>query len=262
MASEMSAKLRLLRSTFPTLDAWGVDLESAFVPGQGSDLAADDTDWIPVPVSQVAVMGLGSARDHLQAVRVLIEARQLFPFAHSTLIRGAVIGGAQAVWVLAPEDRETRIDRARLLAEHMYVEHRKYLDVLRRIAPEPHMNTELVAEHVRQRQDELRAVRSRDGQGASLNTTEMVKAAAMATFTHRNRADEAESIWRLTSGAAHGFAWCLLGQSDTQQTGDADAHGIAEFSAAGGIDRIANAYLCGFHLAQHGWTLLRRRAVA
>ena len=119
---DTSSKLRLLRSTFPTLDEWGVDLESAFVPGQGSALAVDDTDWIPVPVSQVAVMGLGSARDHLQAVRVLIEAGQVFPFAHSTLIRSAVVGGAQAVWVLAPEDPATRIDRARLLAEHMYVE--------------------------------------------------------------------------------------------------------------------------------------------
>lgn len=191
---ETSSKLRLLRSTFPTLDEWGVDLESAIVPGQGSPLAVDDTDWVPVPVSQVAVMGLGSARDHLQAVRVLIEAGQLFPGAQSTLIRGAIVGGAQAVWVLAPEDPATRIDRARMLAEHMHVEHRKYLDVLRRIPPEPNMNTELVAEHVRHRQDELRALRRGDGQRASLNTTEMVKTAAFAAFSDPNLANEADSI--------------------------------------------------------------------
>jgi len=261
MKPEMSSPLEQLRRTFPTLDEWGVALASAFRPEGGSALSADDTDWVPVPVSQVAVMGLGSARDHLHAVRVLIEARQLFPFAQSTLIRGAVIGAAQAVWVLAPDDRKVRLERARLLADHMYVEHRKYLDVLRRIAPRPHMNTELVAEHVRKRQGELRSLRVQDGQRASLNTTEMVNAAALSAFGDPAMTAEAESIWRLTSGSAHGFAWCLLGQRDTEQTGDVDGRGIGEFAAAGGIDRIANGYLCGFHLARHGWELLDRRSV-
>ena len=261
MKPEMSSPLEQLRRTFATLDEWGVALASAFRPEGGSALSADDTDWVPLPVSQVAVMGLGSARDHLHAVRVLIEARQLFPFAQSTLIRGAVIGAAQAVWVLAPDDRKVRLERARLLADHMYVEHRKYLDVLRRIAPRPHMNTELVAEHVRKRQGELRSLRVQDGQRASLNTTEMVNAAALSAFGDPAMTAEAESIWRLTSGSAHGFAWCLLGQRDTEQTGDVDGRGIGEFAAAGGIDRIANGYLCGFHLARHGWELLDRRSV-
>lgn len=259
MDREISSPLEQLRRTFPTLDEWGVALARPFRPKGGSALSADDTDWVPVPLSQVAVMGLGSARDHLHAVRILIEARQLFPFAQSTLIRGAVIGASQAVWVLAPDDRELRLERARRLADHMDVEHGNYIDVLRRIAPEPHMNTELVAEHLRKRQGELRALRIQDGQRASLNTTEMVKAAALSAFGDPAMTAEAESIWRLTSGAAHGFAWCLLGQRDTEQTGGADSRGIGEFAAAGGIDRIANGYLCGFHLARHGWELLRRR---
>ncbi|MGI9119664.1 MAG: TIGR04255 family protein [Acidimicrobiales bacterium] len=72
--------------------------------------------------------------------------------------------------------------------------------------------------------------------------------------------DEAESIWRITSGAAHGFAWSLLGQADTQQAGAVDSCGIVPFAAAGGIDRIANGYLCSFRLASHGWELLRDRS--
>lgn len=261
MKPELSSPLEQLRRTFPTLDEWGMALARAFRPDDGSALSVDDGDWIPVPVSQVAVMGLGSARDHLQAVRVLIEARQLFPFAQWTLIRGAVIGAAQAVWVLAPDDGKLRVERGRLLADHMYLEHGKYLDVLKRIAPEPHMNTELVAEHVRSRQGELRALRVQDGQKASLNTTEMVIAAASSAFGDPAMTAEAQSIWRLTSGAAHGFAWSLLGQRDTVPTGEVDGQGIGEFAAAGGIDRIANGYLCGFHLARHGWGLLRRRGV-
>jgi hypothetical protein len=262
MTPDPPAMLERLCATFPTLDEWGVTLATSFVPAEGSALAVDDRDWVPVPVSQVAVMGLGSARDHLHAVRVLIEARQLFPFAQSTLIRGAVIGAAQAVWVLEPDGRELRLERARLLAAHMYAEHGKYLDLLRRLAPEPHEGTEAVFEHVQQRQAELRELRVQADQHAALNTTEMVKTAALAAFGAQMLADETESIWRITSGAAHGFAWSLLGQSDTQPAREADARGIAEFAAAGGIDRIANGYLCGFHLARHGWELLRRRSIS
>jgi len=63
MKPEMSSPLEQLRRTFATLDEWGVALASAFRPEGGSALSADDTDWVPLPVSQVAVMGLGSARD-------------------------------------------------------------------------------------------------------------------------------------------------------------------------------------------------------
>lgn len=31
-------------------------------------------------------------------------------------------------------------------------------------------------------------------------------------------------------------------------------------AAAGGIDKIANGYLCSFRLASHGWELLRDRS--
>lgn len=139
-------------------------------------------------------------------------------------------------------------------------EHRKYLDLLRGLAPTPHENTEAVAAQVQQRQVTLDEMRARDGQKASLNTTDMVKEAALGAFGTQALAEEALSIWRLTSGAAHGFAWSLLGQPDTLQAGAADTNGIAPFAAAGGIDRIANDYLCSYHLATHGWGLLRARS--
>ena len=66
--------------------------------------------------SQLAWNGLAGAADHLSAIRRHVEARQLFPFSHLTLCRSALIGAAQAVWVLSPDDSQTRIKRARVVA--------------------------------------------------------------------------------------------------------------------------------------------------
>lgn len=128
--------LDMIRETFPTLDRWGRRLADGYVPASGSDLAVDDEDWTPSRASQMALMGLGSARDHLHAVRVLIEARQLFPYAQLSLIRGALIGSSQAVWLLSPTDSSTRVERARLIAKESYAMHGKFLAVLRKLAPE------------------------------------------------------------------------------------------------------------------------------
>ncbi len=172
--------IEAVRATFPILDEWHETLAEPYVPQAGSELARDDTDWPPVRLSQVAIMGLGSARDHLHAVRVLIEAGELFPFAQSTLIRAALVGAEQAVWVLTPQDPAERLSRGRCIAVHMYAEQGKYVDLLRGLAPEPHEPTETVAAVIRQRRSELAELRDRSGQRAVLNTTAMVEEAALA----------------------------------------------------------------------------------
>lgn len=254
--------IEAVRATFPDLDGWHETLSKPYVPQVGSELARDDTDWPPVRLSQVAIMGLGSARDHLHAVRVLIEARELFPFAQSTLIRAALVGAAQAVWVLAPGDSVERLSRGRCIAVHMYAEHGKYVDLLRGLAPEPHEPTETVAAVIRQRRSELADLRDGDGQRAVLNTTAMVEEAALAAFGAEALAKEVLSIWRLTSGATHGFGWSLLGQAGTGQMGPPDSDGLAAFGAGGDIRRIATNYLAAYHLARHGWKLLQERSSA
>ena len=250
-----ASSLQTLRATFPTLDAWGAELSRPYIPRPGGDLARDDEDWPPTPVSQVAVMGLGSARDHLHAVRVHLEARELFPYAQLTAIRGALVGAAQAVWVLAPDSRDVRTERARLVAVHMYAEHLKYLSLLSDLAAGADSGTREVAEHVRQRHAQLSAVRAEAGERAALNTTDIVKTAVSEAFGRTALATEGESIWRMSSGAAHGFMWALLGQPDTRLAGEEDARGLAPFIAAGGVARILNPYMCAYHLAKRGWAL-------
>jgi hypothetical protein len=249
-----------VRNTFPHLDQWGQRFRTPFVPEPGSELAEDDTDWQWTPVSQVAFLGMGAARDHLQAVRVHVEADEFFPFAQQTLLRAAILAAAQAVWVLAPDDRKERLQRARTFALENLKQHLAFLRDLQALSPTPHAATDAVERHAAQRRAELADLRAAAGQGSlPLNATDVIQQAVLATWGSREMATEARVEWRRGSGAAHGLPWSLLGRQETRQAGAADAHGIATFHAGGSIDALANSYLCAHGLLANAFKLLDRR---
>lgn len=247
-----------VRSTFKDLDAWRLRLSTPFQPAPGSELATDDSDWLPTPVSQIAVAAAGAARDHLQAVRVQIDARNLFPYAQMTLIRTAMLAAAQAVWVFAPAASSQRIERARTLAKQEYEQHLLFLTDLMALAPAD-KNTASVHQHVSQRLAQLDAKRAADGQRAKFEATRTVELAALATWGSTQTALEAKVEWRRGSGAAHGLLWSVLGQPGTQQTASSTTGGLATFTTGGTIEAMANPYMCAHGLLTHAFDLLDRR---
>lgn len=250
-----------LRETFPILDDWQQWGSTAFRPSQGSELTVDDRDWPSIPVSEIAHLGLQVAADHLMAVRAHIEARQLFAFSHLTLCRSALLGAAQAVWVLVPDDRRERLKRSRTVAAYAQKKHLQYLQGLQGIASQPHGNTDTVAAVVDSRVNQLDQKRDAAGERLELNNTDMIRQAVDAVFDAAHAA-EAVVVWQSGSGAAHGFVWPMLGTADTVQSSSADQSGIAEFQVRGSLSRMSNAYFAAFHTADRGWKLLRRRGSA
>ena len=251
---------RRVRETFPDLYRWGLRLAHGFVPEPGSELAEDDADWKWMPVSQVAFAGIGAARDHLQAVRIHVEAGEYFPFAQQTLIRTAMLAAAQAVWVLAPDDRAERVKNARTFAYENYSKHLVFLRDLQSLAPVTHEGTDAVERRAAQRRDELAAVRAADGQASlRLTPTDVIPAAVHATWGNREKATESRVEWRRGSGAAHGLPWSVLGREETRQAGGADADGLADFHAGASLDGFANAYMCAYDLLANAFNLLDRR---
>jgi hypothetical protein len=249
-----------VRETFPDLYRWGLRLAHPFVPAPGTELAEDDNDWRWTPVSQVAFAGMGAARDHLQAVRVHIEADEFFPFAQQTLLRTAILAAAQGVWVLAPDERLERLRRARAFAYENLKQHLVFLRDLQGLSPTPHADTDAVATHAAQRRAELADLRAAAGQESlSLNATDVIQQAVLATWGSRELATEARVEWRRGSGAAHGLPWSVLGRKETRQAGAADADGVATFQAGGSIDALANSYLCAHGLLANAFKLLDRR---
>ena len=252
------AMLAVIRSTFDTLRQWQKRTENAYVPLPNSALAADAEDWPYFSVPTVAWSGLIAASDHLSAIRSHIEARDLFSLAHLTLCRSALVGAAQAVWVLAPDDRQQRIRRGRTVASYLYKYHLNFLRKLQGSSDEPHVGTDTVAALVEQRRGELRAIRQADGDRSELNTTEMIESAASSAFADQNKVDETLLAWQGGSGAAHGQPWPLFGTPGTVQTSVRD-DGLAEFPAGGSLIRIGNYFMAAFAFAEHGWVLFERR---
>lgn len=260
MNTEARDALQRIVSTWSQLDGWRTRLGVAAPPASGSELAVDDSDFVGWPTSRLAHGGLIAAVDHLQAVRVHLQARNMFPFATGTLLRGALLGSAQAVWLLSPNDRPARLERSRQLAEEMTVNHHRYLNDLRTIAPTPHANTDNVHQHVTQRLVEIRALRAQHGQKGSFKATPVIEIAAESTFG-RSVVDEARAEWRRLSGSAHGLAWSTTGLSGNTVTATSNP-GIVQMQTGGNLTDYLNPFLLAHHITNKGWELYDRRMVA
>ena len=250
--------------TFKKLDEWQHRSSKAYIPAPGSDLAVDDQDVPGFSLSMLATSGLAAASDHLSAIRRHVESKPgaLFPFAHMTLCRSALVGAAQCVWLLGPDDPDTRVARSRTVAVEVHKRHLQWVSGLQGLATTPHIGTDAVADHVAKRLAELEAKRAADGQKAVLDTTRMIREAAEAAFDQPDLVEEAVLVWRSTSGAAHGFPWPLFGTSGTTMTKLAGPDGIAEFQAGGSLARMANPFMAAYHLGDRGWELLDQRGAA
>jgi hypothetical protein len=104
-----------LTRTFEPADGWMARLEHLEppLPAAGSDLAADDQATHPRRVSHLAFAAISAAVDHFHASRTLISAGHVIHLnAQFTLLRAALENAATAVYLLAPDDRNTRLLRS------------------------------------------------------------------------------------------------------------------------------------------------------
>jgi hypothetical protein len=251
--------LKAIESTYATLDDWQRRGEAGYSPRKGSALADDDRDWPYMPVSQIAWMGLWTTTDHLRAIRPHIQAKTLFPMAHLTLCRSALIGAAQAVWVLAPDDGQKRTERARTVAAYLYAEQLKCLRLLRRSGDGSDENAAIHLNLVTERSAQLDAKRAADEQNAKLDYTGMIEQATAAAFGDPRYTNEAVLAWREGSGAAHGLSWPFFGTVAMRQSGSADDDGMATFGVGGTLSVISNPYCAAFQIASKGRELIERR---
>lgn len=253
-----ASALAKIRRTYPDLDRWGTSLGTSWRPHPGSELEADDQDWPAWPITQLAWGSLGAARDHLLAVRVTLEAGQLFAFATDTLLRTATVGAASAVWLLAPDDPAVRRARSRTLALENYMKHLQFLDDLRSHAPTPHEGTDTVHQHVTERLVEIRALRAKFGEKATLNLTDVIQSST--SVAHGTEyAIAARALWRSGSGAAHGLPWSILGRSGTTSGTVEGSDGLVEQQAGGSVRGMLQPYMLAYGLALTGWRLLAQR---
>jgi len=236
-------------------------------PQLGSELAADDETFPDLPVSAVAYNGIVTAVEHLDFFVAALDATErLYPAAHYTVLRPALMGAAQAVWVLAPEAGVTRRARALEIAVDDFNQERKLLPDAqelggpdRQAAVEqergPLLELLRAAAEVAGQLDMPRADKVREW---TFNMTNVIKAAA--EHTHGTGADTADIrastrlLWRTQSGHAHGVPASrrrLAGADDIVITGDGSAWAAVSTSFAD----VAAAMAASVLLLNDAWLL-------
>lgn len=206
MQIEEHAK-KILVESLMSVDALVERLVRLGVPTPGSRLARDDDATTPFDLSHAFTHSLRGATDHLLSLRDLLTAlRANSPF---TLLRSAIENAAEALWLVAPDDRRERITRRLRIAN---ADAKDQAEVMARIRGESLADAWLAEKKAR-----LAALAATAGLptgeplGAPASWRSIVNAAdECLVASGRTRNVDARLVWNAGSGFAHARLWATL----------------------------------------------------
>lgn len=248
-----------IRATYSSLDGWySRASESVEVPQPGSDLFGDDKVFPHSPISELARHSLMCGVENLRMIRIVIESKNLFPIAMFPPLRGALVGNAQALWILGSDDPSVRRARGLTVVAEEYAQLEKFYAEGECL--EPGLVPPEQWAWLRGRIQKLEAVRG--PRPARLNQTTMIATALEEAFPHSpERQQSGRLLWRQMSADAHVLVWGVA-QRSTVQVQPAKGETLGVLTAPGSLEHIADAFLCAFELARRGWRLFDRRCEA
>jgi hypothetical protein len=250
--------LDAIQATYPDLDRWRERAREHEAPQRASELAIDDKVFPQFRVSEVARLSLMSAGEHLRLVRDGLTARNVYPSASHTTLRGALVGAAQAVWVLAPDDAETRQQRALTVVHVTYKQLRTYDNDVNKMQWLSRDDRAELEDHLKWLNERIGQVESLRRSKSDLDITGGVLPEALrAAFNDQRMTDSGLMMWRQMSGDAHVLSWSLAQR--TTFSGRPDAEGLSLGEAAGDLGEVADAFYLGYRLLKVGWGLFDRR---
>lgn len=250
----LTSPLNEVRDTFGLLLDFAQRVKAPLIPAPGSELFDDAQVFKPMPTSEVAAQSLGVAVDHLKGFRAWVHAADytgLFPSATFSLLRGALIGGAVAAWVLHPDDSNDRVSRGLAVTAEWY---RNYANYTRSVGPfaEDADEHRSVLELVEQRADEVRTLRQGRSPAGRLNMTEVIREVTLEVWPFDTERSLATTmIWQSGGGDAHAFGWPALARSTKRIPAGG---GMIQVMNAPSLQEVADAYLCPFDLVAYGFS--------
>lgn len=256
--SERAALTQML-DTATDLDRWRLRAHRVEEPERGSDLAIDDEIFPLMAMSQLARLSLILSGEHLRLALDAMKAKQLYPSSHFTVLRGALVGASQAVWILGPEDRGQRRERALTVVTEMYAQMDKYYGFLAgtRLDGTDRASLDDQRAWLSERQTGVAATRT--GR-ASLNLTHVIGAASDHAFPNGASRETVRRLWREMSADAHVLGWSLFQRTSF---GPPDRRtGIGEGRAPGSPEHVAESFLAPYRILKCGWSLFDRRCEA
>ena len=250
--------LHFIRDTYKDLDRWHARSQSPMPeePAPGSDLAGDDALFRWHRISEAVRLSLITAGEHLRLARTALEAKQVYPTAHFTVLRGALVGAAQAVWILRVDDDAERGERGLALIAEMYAQLRKYYEQMRQV---PFSEEELakLKGQIAWCDTRIAQVVSVRTSRASLNQTQMISDAIDDVYADEERRIAGKLLWRELSADAHVLGWAVFQRSTFAPT--AVGADLAVGLTSDKLDDLAEAFLVAHALLERGWELFDQR---
>lgn len=183
-----------------------------------------------------------------------MQVQQLYPSSHFTVLRGALVGASQGVWILSPGDRGERRERGLTVFAEMCSQMGKYYNSFDGLYPEDRERLDHQKTWLKERRAGVAAVRKGS---ADLNFTDVIRASAVDAFASAGHREAVSRLWREMSADAHVLGWSVFQRSSF---GPPDRRtGIGQGQASGSPGHVAEAFLASYRMLEHGWSLFDRR---
>jgi hypothetical protein len=219
----------------PEVNHWWQHAQDAPPVEGGSDFANDDVPYLRV--SLLAWHSAFVAAEHLHfALTAMRMTRTLYPSANMTSLRTALLASSHAVWVLAPDLREDRQERAMRLQSN---DLRDQMAMVRDLATLPDDQAAVRDEELSRLGARLTMHKTvaetlglRDAATSRMSDTDVIAWAAK----HVHADDESDLVhasqllWRFGSSAAHGQRSFALRRLDTSSKRAAGADTVMTYA--------------------------------
>jgi len=244
-----------IREMWPDVNAWVAQAPDGWTAEPNSELADDDT-------------ATGGDTTHTVRTSLVIGSEALMMacawlnnhgptmFATRALLRTALVGGAQAVWMLCPDEASTRITRTRMVRRESVARHQEWLKDVETVQVGADELDNITAVRA-----SLSGIEDRLGPGARARMTTMVKEATAFVYGDANIVQSVLVEWRSASGLAHALSWDLHTRAqNTTTTKLPDGRLLVSTRSRLGDHQAALS--ASYALLQTGWNLLEQRGTA
>lgn len=242
--------IALLQLSFQRLDALSARAAAARVVPTSS-LAGDDRATPYAPLSSQINSAMAVATDHLMGLRVAIEDSgwKIMTFAWWTLIRSAYESCGNALWLMSPAERDTRVLRSLQITHDARKSVNTAVLELGRADPGfDRMHARIV---------ELRDARP-GIVGRTLNPDSLTKRLREVSPLVPHSFDPPVALWMLSSGMAHGNSAMFLSLLERRQL-TVPVNGTAEHSLTTSVGVLAMFYGAALEMIQVALDLFDER---
>lgn len=187
----------------PDLERWPLRAQRVEEPQTGSELAADPYS----PISEAVRLSLDSAGEHLRLAMTALNAYQLYPMAHFTTLRTALLAASQSVYILGHEEPSARRSRGLAVIVETYKRLRQYHQCLLDAPDVTELEKQQILGHVDWLSQRLETAREA-GPDKRVIATNIVSFAAKITYgAEPSLENSVNLLWRQLSGDAHALLW-------------------------------------------------------